>query len=74
MFFFKVNLYIKKTFINARLLFGTPFSYIPHGYRSYQVWYQTEQFQLVYLNSTFLLNSSNLGLVENSYNDSTFSF
>ena len=35
--FFLVNLYIKKTFINARRLFGTPFNYIPQGYRSYQV-------------------------------------
>jgi hypothetical protein len=32
-----VNLYIKKTFINARRLFGTPFNYIPQNYRSYQV-------------------------------------
>jgi len=32
----KMNLYIKKAFINGRKLFGTPFKYDPPGYRTIQ--------------------------------------
>ena len=34
---FSVNLYIKKAFINARNLFGTPINYRPNGYHTIQV-------------------------------------
>ena len=34
---FSVNLYIKKAFINARNLFGTPIRYRPNGYHTIQV-------------------------------------
>ena len=35
--FLSVNLYIKKAFINARNLFGTPIKYRPQGYHTIQV-------------------------------------
>ena len=34
-----VNLYIKKAFINARNLFGTPIRYRPNGYHTIQVFF-----------------------------------